>query len=368
MKPKKIALVGFNLGGGGTARVMSTLSHFFYKQNIDVHNIIIHDEVGYVYSGSLLNLGKLKSRKNTFFNKAKRFVALRKYIKQNDFDFIIDFRFRKKVLQEYLISRFVYDIKRTIYTIHSSQLHIYLPKSSFWTHTIYGQAYKIVAITKAMKNMVGERFPNLNNVEFIYNPISTDKIIEKAEKKLDLDFDFILGAGHFDTSQKQFDKLIEAYAQSILPENNIKLVIIGKGKNEEVLKEKAAELNIKDEVCFLGFQDNPYKYMSKAKFFVLSSWHEGHPMVLIEALSCGTPVVSFDCPTGPAEVVQDGANGLLIEDQNLEKLITAMNVMVEDKELLSHCRSNTKASVEKFSVDVVGSQWLDIMNNKTIGS
>ncbi|TJY36399.1 glycosyltransferase [Pontimicrobium aquaticum] len=364
MKKKKVALVGFHMYGGGTARVMANLSNFFDKKNIEVHNIIIHDEIGYEYSGELYNLGKLKSKSNTIFNKIKRFNALKKYIKQQDFDFVIDFRFRKRILQEYMISKFIYEQKKTIYTIHSSQLEIYLSKSRFWTQLIYGKAYRVIAITKAMKEMVEKKYPKLKNVSMIYNPVIHSVIEAKKEQPIDLDFEYVIGVGHFDTDQKQFDKLIESYAESKLPKNQVHLVILGKGKKQLELEHVAEKMYVKNKVHFLGFQDNPYKFMKNAKAFVLSSWHEGHPMVLIEALCCNIPAIAFGCPTGPREVINHKENGLLIEDQNLEELTKGLNLMILDEALYKKCKDNSLKSVEKFSLNVIGNQWLDVMNFK----
>ncbi len=364
MSQIKIALVGFHLHGGGTARVMTNLSNFFHEKGIEVHNIIIHDEIGYDYSGSLYNLGKLKSKSNTILNKIRRIVYFRRYMKKHQFDFIIDFRFRKRIIQEYLISRFVYNIERTIYTIHSSQLEIYLPKSTFWAKVIYAKAYKIVAITKAMQELVELKFPMLNNISMIYNPIITSDIATKKEHLINLNFEYYIAVGHFDTNQKQFDKLIEAYSKSILPKKQVHLVILGKGKKQLELENLAKETGVTNKVHFLGFQENPYKYMKNAKVFVLSSWHEGHPMVLLEALCCGTPVVAFDCPTGPREVVSHDVNGLLIEDQNMEALIMGLNTMLSDEVLYKKCKDNALKSTMNFSLSDIGNQWLDLMNIK----
>jgi glycosyltransferase involved in cell wall biosynthesis len=365
MSQIKIALVGFHLHGGGTARVMANLSNFFNEKGIDVHNIIIHDEVGYDYSGTLYNLGKLKSKSNTILNKLKRFIYFRKYMKKHQFDFIIDFRFRKRIIQEYLISRFIYNREKTIYTIHSSQLEIYLPKSKFWTHVIYGKAHKVLAITKAMQELVEIKYPMLDNISMIYNPIIERSIAIKKEHPIELNFEYYIAVGHFDTNQKQFDKLIEAYSKSILPGKQVHLVILGQGKKKLELENLAKKTGVTNEVHFLGFQENPYKYMKNAKAFVLSSWHEGHPMVLIEALCCDTPVVAFDCPTGPKEVVFHGENGLLIEDQNMEALTMGLNTMLLDEALYKKCKDNALKSTLKFSIEVIGNQWLDLMNIKT---
>ena len=117
-KKIKIALVGYRLGIGGAEKVMANLSFFFEKNGIEVHNIIVLDVVSYPFSGKLVNLGLLKNKRNGLFNKLYRLVFLKKYLNENKFDYIIDFRFRNKPLQELLIAKFLYKSK-TIFTVHS---------------------------------------------------------------------------------------------------------------------------------------------------------------------------------------------------------------------------------------------------------
>jgi N-acetylgalactosamine-N,N'-diacetylbacillosaminyl-diphospho-undecaprenol 4-alpha-N-acetylgalactosaminyltransferase len=128
-----------------------------------------------------------------------------------------------------------------------------------------------------------------------------------------------------------------------------------------ILKALAKQKKIENKVHFLGFQNNPYKYLKKAKFFVLSSLNEGLPNVISEALACGTPVVSFDCLSGPSEMILDKQNGLLVENQNVQKLTEAMNLFFEDEKLYTFCKENAFQSSSPFSIDNIGQQWLDLM-------
>jgi len=360
MGREKIALVGFRLNRGGAERVMATLSNFFESKGFKVYIIIVLDDIKYPHSGTVINLGKLKGKTNGLLNKIKRFHHFNKCMKQNDFDFIIDFRFRRKIIQELLIAKFVYRAK-TMFTVHHSKIHEYMPNFSPLTRLMYSNSHAIVSIAKSMENKIKDKH-KLENVVNIFNPIDIPFILDKAKEDIELKFDYIIGAGHFDTNIKQFDLLIKAYAESILPKKEIHLVILGVGKLKEHLLAIARELNVEQYIHLIGFKDNPFKYMRRAKYFVLSSKIEGFPMVLLEALACSTPVVAFDCQTGPNEMIINNENGLLIEDQNFNKLIEGMNTLVKDEELYLNCKKNALASVKRFSIDVIGKQWLDLIN------
>jgi N-acetylgalactosamine-N,N'-diacetylbacillosaminyl-diphospho-undecaprenol 4-alpha-N-acetylgalactosaminyltransferase len=218
----------------------------------------------------------------------------------------------------------------------------------------------MVSITNESKALI-ERKHQLKNVSRIYNPIDIDAIVKKSKEVNELSFDYIMGMGQMETNIKQFDKLIEAYSESILPKNNIHLVLLGEGERKLIFQKLAKEKKIDDKVHFLGYQNNPFKYLKKASFFVLSSLNEGLPNVILESLACGTPVVAFDCMSGPSEMIQHKENGLLIENQNVEKLTEAINLFVEDGNLYRYCKQNAPQSIQSFSVSTIGKQWLDLM-------
>ena len=358
-KKIKIALIGYRLSRGGAEKVMAILSQFFEKQGLEVHTIIVLDEISYSYSGKLVNLGKMKNASNGFLNKWNRFAFLKKYLSENQFDFIIDFRFRIKPIQEILIAKWLYKTK-TIFTVHSFLTDHYMPNWSFLSRFMYGSCYRLVSISDESKALI-EKKHQLKNVVRIYNPIDIEEIAVKSKEHNELSYNYIIGVGQMETNIKQFDKLIDAYSNSVLPENNIHLVFLGDGEQKEILQNLVTQRKIEDKVHFFGYQNNPFKYLKKAKFFVLSSLYEGLPNVILESLACGTPVIAFDCSSGPKEMIQHRENGLLVENQNVEKLAEAMNLFIEDENLYRYCKQNALQSVQSFSVSAIGFQWLHLM-------
>ena len=111
----------------------------------------------------------------------------------------------------------------------------------------------------------------------------------------------------------------------------------------------------------MGFVANPYVYFKKAEFLIMTSELEGFPMVLIESLACGSPVVSYDCPTGPREIIQHEKNGLLVKANDKGKMTDSLNRMIEDSELYNKLRANAKNSVAHLSMDKIAAEWKSLI-------
>jgi glycosyltransferase involved in cell wall biosynthesis len=137
----------------------------------------------------------------------------------------------------------------------------------------------------------------------------------------------------------------------------VRLIILGDGNERHELEQLAEQLEIANDVCFAGFVDNPYKYMSKSSLFVLSSNYEGIANVLIEALACGCPVVSTDCPSGPHEVLEGGKWGRLVPVGDEEALAEAMQEALSEP----HDPDRLRQRAMDFTVDKAVDNYLNVL-------
>lgn len=348
-----------SLSGGGAERCAASLSNYFVNQGLDVHHVVFAGEIKYDYSGELFHLGALKDSNNTIFSRIKRFIALKKYFKKQQFDVIIDFRVKEYYLQEYIINNFIY--KKFIQTIHSSNLHSYIPKNSFLANQLYKNASHLICVSNEIKKNIQKHY-FFQNLIPIYNPIDFSNIEKNKMKTNGLNFKYILAVGRMESNVKQLDHAIESYSNSILPSHNIKLVILGEGILKSKWKELSKSLQQNENIIFLGNVSNPYSYYSKALFTIMTSKYEGFPMVLLESLACDTPVVSYDLHSGPNEIINPNKNGVLVENQNKTEMTKAINEMVTNKDLYLQCKQNAKNSVKQFSLENIGSHWLQLFN------
>ncbi len=353
----KIALIGDCLSKGGAEKVHAILSIYLEKQGFDVHNCIFIDAISYEFSGSLLNLGTIKGNSPSIIRKIYRFRALQKWLASNHFSCLIDFRMRPSFFLEFILSQIIYP-KNTVYTVHSGVLEFYFPKNIFLSKLIYYNR-KIIAVSNAVQNEIRERY-RLKNVKTIYNLIDFERIAYSKDVEV-VEGSYVLAVGSMDNSIKQFDKLILAYSKSELPKQNIKMILLGDGKNLIKYQKLAEGLNMSNLVLFLGVVQNPFPYYKNAIYSVLSSKNEGFPNAILESLACKTPVVTFNCFTGPSEIVINYLNGILVENQNFDKLVESMNLMISNTELYNHCKDNATETVEKFSVEIIGKKWIEII-------
>ena len=361
-KQFRICIVSEQLAVGGAERCSAILSQFFQANNCAVHHVIVIDKIEYEFSGEILNLGKLKNENNNVTDRISRFKVLYQFFRKNKFDFIIDTRVRNRHWQEYLITKFVYNAP-LIVMVHSYMIDLYFPKNQYLAKHIFNKSKKIITVSKAIEEKIIEKY-KYNQLQTIYNPIDFDYIDKKSQVEIDVDYKYFLAVGSMNTNVKQFDHLIDCYSKSDLLNWNIKILIIGEGKLKSDYEKMVLSLNLQDKIIFKGQIENPFPFYKNAICTILTSKNEGFPTVLLESLACETPVIAYNCLSGPSEIIINNENGILVENQNQQKMIEAMNEMISNKKLYLHCKNNAKPSVEKFSIKSIGNQWLQLFNSQ----
>jgi len=230
----------------------------------------------------------------------------------------------------------------------------------------YRYADFVIAVSEGVRDdlVTNVKIP-AEKVRVIYNPVITPELPSDATEPVTHEWfsnckiPVIISVGRL-TKQKDFETLLKAFAL-VRKEVDARLVILGEGEEREKLESLARDLGIFDDIWMPGFVDNPYKFISKASVFVLSSIYEGLSNVLVEALACKTPVISTDCRSGPAEILANGKFGKLVPvgDVNALKdsiinIISYSQVAQDNGTLLEH--------LKKFEVGNVAEMYLNLIN------
>lgn len=157
---------------------------------------------------------------------------------------------------------------------------------------------------------------------------------------------------------KGFDNLIEIITPIFKNNSEWHLKIVGNGnEGKQILENKIRENDIEDRVTFTGFRKDVHEIMKKSEIFILTSRHEGLPMVLIEAMSQGMVCISYDCISGISEVITNNIDGILVKDQDKNEMTIQLENLVNNYHLRERIRSNTPHSLDKFSLETVGAKW-----------
>ncbi len=230
----------------------------------------------------------------------------------------------------------------------------------------YKKANAIVAVSKAAAQDLSETLSIDDEKVFaVYNAVANDDLRRRSQEELAHAWygesrpPVILAAGKL-KPQKDFVTLLKAF-RKVKDVVDCRLVILGTGPQASELKTLAEDLKIEPFVSFEGFSDNPFKYMRNSDLFVLSSAYEGLPGVLIQALACGCPVVSTDCPSGPDEILEGGEFGDLVPVGDEVALADAIIANLRRP----HDRRRLAQRGAFFSEEAALSGYLDVLFERT---
>jgi len=318
---KKICFILPALSGGGAERVLINLANYFAQQNFSVDLVVVNKKGAYINKVSehvnLINFNKNRVLLSIF--------PLVDYFKNNQPYAVLTTMPHMSLMV--IIARFLSGIKTNLVIRQPNFLSLnsgdkwwtkYYIKLICW---FFNRADKVIGISHGVCEDLKQL--GLKECQTIHNPAVFPEMFELAKQKVDFNFDkkTFIAVGRL-TKQKNFTLLLNAFAK-VRQTIDAQLIILGEGELRNDLEDQIKTLKLKD-VHLLGFVDNPFALMKQADIFVSSSLWEGFGNAIVESLALGTQVVSTDCPSGPAEILEDGKYGFIVKSNQINELTMAM--------------------------------------------
>ena len=358
--------IGFYLGDynnvGGIERVTTTLSN--YMADVLGHEVEIissfkgRPEPAYSLSKSVKvhyiteeATGSVPHSMKRIIKRLTNVVHVRRFFKTHKYDLIIAQAFPNN-LSLFLAGK---DMSNVI-----SAEHVYANYYGSFIKSIrnfiYRRSAKIVVLTGNDKEYFDTVFSS-NHTLVIPNPvILTEKHYSSLVNKE------IISLGRLQY-QKGYDNLVDIFNSVHKRYPDWHLSIYGEGALRKELQQKIDSLGLSDFMHLKGLTTDVPAVLRQSSIYVMSSRFEGFPMVLIEAMNQGVPCVSYRCPNGPSDIIQDGHNGLLVEDQNAAQLADAICYMIENDEERKQMGKNSCDSIDKYSASSICSMWECLFND-----
>ena len=353
-----------SLAGGGAERVTANLANHWAGCGQRVTIVTLSDVVEDVYdlepSVRRISLGLDRESPSfivALYNNLRRVLALRSCLRSERPDVAIAMMTTANCLLALAGNRYVKVILGSE-RINPDREHLGI----IWT-TIRRISYQwldaVVVQTTETKEWV-ERNTAAVRVEVIANPVifPLPKGLPSIApgRYLNSNLKMLLAVGRFST-QKAYDRLLEAFAEVSASFPNWRLAIVGDGPLLADMKKLADELAIESNVVFPGRVGNIGDWYSAANLFVMTSQYEGFPNALVEAMAHGLPVVSFDCDTGPRDIIRHEFDGILVPQDNLDILVSSLKLLMQDQVLRERFGDRATEIRERFSHDLIAREW-----------
>lgn len=361
---KKILFILNDLRGGGAEKVFVNIANGFKSHGLIVEMLLAENEGVYFdilspdipvhILGTKSLLGFMKKLPTFFMEKDYTHVF-------TAFD--------------YISAATIITNKRLLYKFTSiATLHYHLPyqlsilprANRIWLQMlnkyIIAKADKLVSVSNGVGKGFKEVVKSHNlQIKTIYNPVVEPNIYKLAEEEIEdayKNMDYLITIGRL-SGQKNQKNLLYAFRSVLRKKPTLHLLILGVGNKEVELRNICKELLMEENVHFMGFQTNPFKYLSRAKLFILSSDFEGLGNVIIEALALGINVVSTDCPSGPSEILDDEKYGWLAEVNIPEDLASKICMALENLKPASLLQKRSKL----FEKDRIVNEYLELIDS-----
>lgn len=360
----RIALFLRTLGGGGAERVLLNLAQGFIQEGLKVDLV--------VSAGEGLDLWKIPAGVRVINLEAPRVSAslpsLVRYLRQErPIALIPSLHYANEVA---LLAKYLSGVPVKVLIPEHNELSMELQhheKGSrrrlipLAARLLYPFADAVVTVSQGVaKDLAQLTGLPLDRIQPIYNPVITPQLKELSKESVNHpwfkpgEVPVILGVGRLE-DQKDFPTLIRAFAQ-VRQKRHARLMILGEGPDRPQIEALIHKLELEKDVALPSFVANPYAYMSRASVFVLSSAWEGMSNVLVEAMAVGTPVISTDCKSGPAEVLGNGQYGQLVPVGESGAMATAVLQVLD-----GYRKQANSAWLNQFTQATASRQYLHVL-------
>lgn len=350
----KILLVNNGLADGGIERASSSLANYFVSMGYTINVVSLFKREHFFTLNESISFIEPKFKGNhvsRIIYLLRMMFYIRKKTKRIKPDVILAFgewtnSFVVLALSGIRIPIYLSDRMSPI--LNLTFVHRFLKKR------LYKKAAGIIAQTDYAKKILYER-TNSKNIRVISNPVNCIDKVECIPQKR------IVTVGRL-SIEKGHRFLIEAFAQ--IHDSSWVLTIVGDGQEKEKLEQLVDKLKIKERVIFYGHQKKISLQLSEAQIFVLPSLSEGFPNALLEAMSLPLACISSNCVAGPADIIENGVNGLLVDPGNVEALTLALNRLIENPELRKELAIEAYKIREKLAFERISEQYLNFILQK----
>lgn len=354
---KKIVFLIMNFeNGGGTERVTSVIANELIERGYEI--TIISCQHGNYCKFALNKKIKLHSLvgekcRNSLLRKLYVENQLIEYIKENHIDVMIAV---DVALYLYLIPLQARKLCKCVAWEH---FNYYINPNKMVEHArklAAEHADCVIVLGKNDLNNYLTHYKHTKNVTCIYNPIAVD-----TSESSPLEHKRAIAVGRLN-NQKGFDMLIDAWSLIEKEVSDWTLDIYGQGPLQETLQNRINELNL-EHIKLKGFSEDIHKEYLNSSLFFLSSRFEGFVLVLMEAMATGLPSVSFRCKEGPEETIDNGVNGFLVEEGNVQQFAECAIKLMKNEKLLKAFAANAKKDLNRFETESIMAQWVELLNN-----
>ena len=363
----RLTLVISSLGRGGAERIISVLAGAWAKQGVEVMLVTFDDKEAPAYAiDPRVALCALKVPNELARNSVQRLyrnllrvIRLRRLIG----------RFRPEIVISFL------SVPNVVSLLATRGMHIpvivseranprYDKVKRIWKplrRFIYPSADALVCQTSAMVEQLRQTIKVPGYA--IPNPVELPSSFSaETQTPASPGARTIIGMGRL-VPQKGFDLLLEAFSRIAGKHPQWSIKVLGNGPDKERLEAQAESLGLKNRVSFVGAVSDPFPVLHAADLFVFSSRFEGFGNALIEAMACRLPVISFDCPAGPADIIRDGVDGVLVPREDVAALATAMDRLMSDPAERERLARRAPEVLTRFSLKRVLGMWEALFND-----